>query len=609
MIRRIINKRQLFTGRNILSWKLRLFHVLIAGPYGLSCINMGRKLVRDGEIYYLCLYPVVLFESMKYMSISQEKTRLCLLAVAVSAWFAVQAVGQDTASLLDTLDMTLRESHKYIDARRAKIAGLKAELARAATDAERYRLAGCLREEYRSFDIDSALYFANEKMAAARRIGNASYISDARMNLAEMSGVYGMYKEALDYIDSVDKGVLDVYQMEYYYHVYRNIYGLMADNCSNAVIKKRYLALTDSYRDSILLVNSPGSFNYVIVKADKDNVHGRYDEAIKILKGAYSKFDNIHGKALLDYSLAMAYAGKGDTANEKRHLILSAINDIRSGIREYTSLRLLAVMLYKEGDVDRAYAYMTRCMDDAAACNSLWRIYEVQKAFPIINKVYHHKLDRQRMVIFCSLVFIILLTLFLAVAILVIKKQMCKVSAARRQAQEANVRLKELNRELSESSHIKEEYIAHYIDQCSLYIDKMDKYRKHLQKVAQKGGAKELFEEIRSKSFIDNELKDFYAQFDDSFLNLFPNFVDDFNNLLVPEQRIRLKPSEKLNTELRIFALIRLGISSSTKIANFLRYSVTTIYNYRVRLRNAAAGDREKFDDAVMMIGRCDDGD
>ena len=546
---------------------------------------------------------------MKYMSISQEKTRLCLLAVAVSAWFAVQAVGQDTATLLDTLDMTLRESHKYIDARRAKIAGLKAELARAATDAERYRLAGCLREEYRSFDIDSALYFANEKMAAARRIGNASYISDARMNLAETSGVYGMYKEALDYIDSVDKGVLDVYQMEYYYHVYRNIYGLMADNCSNAVIKKRYLALTDSYRDSILLVNSPGSFNYVIVKADKDNVHGRYDEAIKILKGAYSKFDNIHGKALLDYSLAMAYAGKGDTANEKRHLILSAINDIRSGIREYTSLRLLAVMLYKEGDVDRAYAYMTRCMDDAAACNSLWRIYEVQKAFPIINKVYHHKLDRQRMVIFCSLVFIILLTLFLAVAILVIKKQMRKVSAARRQAQEANVRLKELNRELSESSHIKEEYIAHYIDQCSLYIDKMDKYRKHLQKVAQKGGAKELFEEIRSKSFIDNELKDFYAQFDDSFLNLFPNFVDDFNNLLVPEQRIRLKPSEKLNTELRIFALIRLGISSSTKIANFLRYSVTTIYNYRVRLRNAAAGDREKFDDAVMMIGRCDDGD
>ena len=544
---------------------------------------------------------------MKYMSISHEKTRLCLLAVVASAWFAVQAVGQDTASLLDTLDLTLRESQRYINARRAKITRLKAELARADDDEVRYRLTGRLREEYRSLDIDSALYFAHEKMAAARRIGNISYMSDARMNIAEMNGVYGMYKEALDYIDRVDKSVLDVYQMEYYYHVYRNIYGLMADNSSNADMRKLYLDRTDKYRDSILLVNTPGSFNYIIVKADKDNVHGRYDEAVKALKEASSKCDNIHDNALIDYTLAMSYLGMGDMENFKRHLILSAINDIKSGIREYTSLRMLATQLYNDGDVDRAYAYMTRCMDDAVACNSLWRIYEVQKSFPIINKAYHQKLARQRKIILCSFAFIILLTLFLAVAVVMIKKQKDKVSAARRLAQEANVRLKELNWELSESSHIKEEYIAHYIDQCSLYIDKMDKYRKHLQKVAQKGGAKELFDEIRSKSFIDNELKDFYAHFDDSFLKLFPNFVDDFNSLLVPEQRIRLKPGEKLNTELRIFALIRLGISSSTKIASFLRYSVTTIYNYRVKLRNAAAGDREKFDDAVMKIGLSDD--
>ena len=548
-------------------------------------------------------------KSMKY--ITGLARALCprLSVLLLLAAVAAPSLAVGTDALLDTLDNVLRDSRRYVDARRAVISGLKAELASASADEDRYRLTSRLCEEYKSFDIDSALYYANEKMAVARRIGNSSYTNDARMNIAEMNGVYGMYKEALDYMDDVDKSVLDIYQMEYYYHVYRNIYGLMADNCSNAGLKKRYLELTDKYRDSILLVNTPGSFNYVIVKADKDNVHGRFDDAIKLLKDAYPKYDNAHGRALLDYSLAMSYSGKRDMENLKRHLILSAINDIKSGIREYTSLRMLATVLYNDGDVDRAYAYMTRCMDDAAACNSLWRIYEVQKAFPIINKAYHQKLDLQRTVIYCSLVFIILLTLFLAVAVVMIKKQMRKVSAARRQAQDANVRLKELNRELSESSHIKEEYIAHYIDQCSLYIDKMDKYRKHLQKVAQKGGAKELFDEIRSKSFIDNELKDFYAQFDDSFLNLFPNFVDDFNNLLVPEQRIRLKPGEKLNTELRIFALIRLGISSSTKIANFLRYSVTTIYNYRVRLRNAAAGDREKFDDAVMMIGRCDDGD
>lgn len=231
----------------------------------------------------------------------------------------------------------------------------------------------------------------------------------------------------------------------------------------------------------------------------------------------------------------------------------------------------------------------------------------MQKAFPIINKAYHHQLDRQRRLIVCSLIFIILLTLFLAIAIILIKKQMRKVSAATRLAQEANVRLKELNRELAESSRIKEEYIAHYIDQCSLYIDKMDKYRKHLQKVASKGKAADLYDEIRSTSFIDNELKDFYAHFDDSFLKLFPNFVEEFNNLLQPEFRTHLKPGEKLNTELRIFALVRLGINSSTKIAHFLRYSVTTIYNYRVKFRNGAIGDREKFDDEVMKIGLVED--
>lgn len=555
----------------------------------------------------LCL--VIIDKSMKYILKGSRARQWLLSVLFLFAVMPVSFAAGDTAALLDTLDNVLRNSRQYVDARRAVISKLKASLASAADDEERYRLTSRLREEYRSFDIDSALYYANEKMAVARRIGNGSYINDARMNIAEMNGVYGMYKEALDYIDRVDKSMLDVYQIEYYYHVYRNIYGLMADNCGNAGMKKHYQEQTDKYRDSILFVNTPESFNYLIVKADKDNVHGRYGDAVKALNEAYSKFGNIHDKALIDYSLAMSYAGMGDMENSRRHLVLSAINDIRSGIREYTSLRMLATQLYNDGDVDRAYAYMTRCMDDAVACNSLWRIYEVQKSFPIINKAYHQKLARQRKVIFCSLVFIILLTLFLAAAVVVIKKQKDKVSVARRLAQEANVRLKELNRELSESSHIKEEYIAHYIDQCSLYIDKMDKYRKHLQKVAQKGGAKELFDEIRSKSFIDNELKDFYAHFDDSFLKLFPNFVDDFNSLLVPEQRIRLKPGEKLNTELRIFALVRLGISSSTKIASFLRYSVTTIYNYRVKLRNAAAGDRDKFDDDVMMIGRCEDGD
>lgn len=527
-----------------------------------------------------------------------------LLLAAFTFALIFSSCGRKSSDMLDQLDRTLADSRKYVNARQVQLDSLKDALRAAATDEARYRLAGTLREMYTPFNADTALYFANEKMAIAKRIGNKSYIHDARMNVAEVIGSQGMYKEALDYMASVDKSVLDVYQIEYYYHVYRFLYGLMADNCVNAATRREYTRLTDAYRDSLLMVNPQGSFNHVIVQADKYNAMQRYDQAIKLLGDACRRFTGTHDRALIAYSLAEAYGGKGDTLREKKYLALSAASDIKSGIREYASLRKLAVMLYNEGDVDHAYAYMTRCMDDAAACNSLWRIYEVQKAFPVINKSYHMKLDRQRRLIMFSLVFIILLSLFLVVAVLLIKKQARRATAARMQVQQANARLKELNAELSESSLIKEEYIAHYIDRCSLYIEKLDNYRKHLQKVAAKGGAKELYGELRSTELIDTELQDFYTHFDDSFLKLFPTFVEDFNALLRPEARVRLKPGEKLNTELRIFALVRLGISSSTKIAHFLRYSVTTIYNYRVKLRNGAEGDRDKFDEAVMRIGR-----
>lgn len=530
--------------------------------------------------------------------------RACLWVVVFAVALAFASCSRKSSGLLDQLDRTIAESRRYVDARQAQLDSLKACMSVATTDEARYRLAGTLREMYTPFNADTALYFANEKMEIARRIGNMSYIHDARMNVAEVIGSQGMYKESLDYMGDVDKSLLDVYQIEYYYHVYRFLYGLMADNRVNAATRREYTRLTDAYRDSLLMVNPKGSFNHVIVQADKYNAMRRYDLAIKLLNEAYRRFTGTHERALVYYSLAEAYSGKGDTANEKKYLAMSAVSDIKSGIREYSSLRKLAVILYNEGDVDHAYAYMTRCMNDAAACNSLWRIYEVQKAFPVINKSYHMKLERQRRFIMFSLVSIILLSLFLVVAVLLIKKHARRATAARLQVQQANARLKELNAELSESSLIKEEYIAHYIDRCSLYIESMDNYRKHLQKIAAKGGAKELFSELRSTEIIDTELKDFYTHFDDSFLKLFPTFVEDFNSLLRPEARIRLKPGEKLNTELRIFALVRLGISSSTKIAHFLRYSVTTIYNYRVKLRNGAEGDRDKFDEAVMRIGR-----
>lgn len=217
-----------------------------------------------------------------------------------------------------------------------------------------------------------------------------------------------------------------------------------------------------------------------------------------------------------------------------------------------------------------------------------------------------------------ALISISILSLFLFVAVFYVYKQMKRVAAARREVLDANKRLKELNDELNssnaqlkdanrsiaENSYLKEEYIGRYMDQCSVYLEKMDNYRRSLGKIASAGKVEELYQHIKSTKFIEEELRDFYENFDNTFLQLFPTFVDDFNTLLTDEEQIHLKGNERMNTELRIFALIRLGITDSVKIAQFLRYSVTTIYNYRTKVRNKAKGDRELLENEVFKIGK-----
>ena len=302
-------------------------------------------------------------------------------------------------------------------------------------------------------------------------------------------------------------------------------------------------------------------------------------------------------------------------------MILSSIADMKSAVREYISLRKLAVLLYQEGDIDRAYSYLKLCMDDAVFCNARLRILEILQIFPLINDTYQQKAEKQQEQMKWALVSISLLSIFLLIAIFYVYKQMKRVAAARHEVIDANKRLKELNEELhrynlqlkeanhiiAENSYLKEEYIGRYMDQCSVYLEKMDNYRRSLGKIAATGKVDELYKNIKSSKFIEEELKEFYANFDNTFLQLFPTFVEDFNTLLAEGEQIYPKANERMSTELRIFALIRLGITDSVKIAQFLRYSVTTIYNYRTKVRNKAAGDRDQLEQEVMKIGKSRD--
>lgn len=542
---------------------------------------------------------------------------LCLCTICMCRLHAADSSRAD--SLLLKLDQAIKERPIYMEQKELKLAELKRQLHRQIPDEERFAILGTLLDEYRSFNTDSVLHMAEEREQIAIRLGNREYIDNARMNKADVLGMTGMYKEVMDLMRNIHIDRLPVDIHPYYYHIYRTVYGLMADYAVTAYEKKLYTELTDKYRDSLLLVNKDNLLIHTLIQSDQYNVRNEYDKAIRLLTDYLAlQKDYEHDVAICAYTLSESYRLKGDKEKEKEYLIVSAMADMKTAVREYISLRKLAVLLYQEGDIERAYSYVKICMEDAAACNARLRKLEILEIFPIINDAYQQKTEKQQEQMKWALVSISLLSLFLLLAIFYVYKQMKKVAAARREVIDTNKRLKELNDELhlsnaqlkeanhsiAESSYLKEEYIGRYMDQCSVYLEKMDNYRRSLGKIAATGNVEELYKNIKSSKFIEGELKEFYTNFDNTFLQLFPTFVEDFNALLADDEQISLKAGERMNTELRIFALIRLGITDSVKIAQFLRYSVTTIYNYRTKVRNKAAGDRDLLEQEVMTIGK-----
>lgn len=523
----------------------------------------------------------------------------------------------DFDSLLVVLDGTVKNYQVYSDQKEGELSRLKEQLRDAKNDDERYGIYGKLYDGYSAYKSDSALVYARRKLLIAETLNDEHRITDARLNFASMLGVVGMYKEAIDLLSRVNIDKTPDLKA-YYFHICRTVYGFMADYASSDQEKKHYEALIEAYRDSLLAVHAMNSAPHVMVKSDQLITGGKYDEALSLLMDYYPTIrENIHDKAIIAYSIALAYHGKGIRALEKRWLAQSAVFDLQSATKEYISLRNLAYLLYEDGDVDRAYLYMRRSLEDALFCNARLRTFEISRMMPIIDKAYQHQAASRQRLMMITLVSISGLTLLLLIAVFIVYRQMQKVALARQHLNEANEQLNTLNRELSQANNrlqhtnetlleanlIKEVYIGRFMDQCSVYINKMDEYRRHLHKISLKGKMEDLMQEITSTRLINEELKEFYSTFDKTFLQLFPGFIEEFAQLLNDTEDIKLKQGEILNTSLRVFALIRLGIKDSEKISFFLRYSVTTIYNCRTKFRNRARGPREEFESRVMQIG------
>ena len=502
-----------------------------------------------------------------------------------------------TFPTLEDLDKVVANQQIYTNARLRMLDSLKSDLRKADELHKKYAIEKELFAGYQSFVVDSALLYAQKKISLAHRLNDAEELSYSYLDVASMLIKGGNYKEANEVLQRLNVRNASSNLRNYYYTVNQDLYTTLQTVSLTANERKLYNEKSSLYKDSILSLKLDPSV-WVVTNRMMDK--HRYKDALQILLKEYPTL-NVDDRrmAYVAYSISDIYRLMGNREKEKQYLIVSAIADIKSAVKEYISLRRLATLLYEDGDIERSYLYMKRALEDAIYCNARLRVIEVSDIMPIINKAYEDKTQREKHVTLLALVSISVLSLMLIGLVFLLRRQMKKLSVTQRALRDKNAELYKLNDvlsktndalsesndSLSEASRIKDMYIAQFMTECSTYIDKMELYRKQLRKVATTGSKAELLDILKSPTFIEKEVDAFFATFDATFLSLFPNFVHDFNQLLLPESQVVNKKDKRLNTELRICALIRLGISDNERLAAFLRCSKATIYSYRSRTR------------------------
>lgn len=513
---------------------------------------------------------------------------------------------------LKELDDVISRQEEIESAKDSYIELIKGRYSEAMSPDEKYTILDELYNEYYNYNIDSAIFYARTKLDIAFDAAEQDLVDDAILDIADRYVMSGMYLAAHDIISEISADRLDVLLVPRYYHIWHSLYTGLEDGCDDPVQKTEYRKLKQQYREQLFSLLGKDDISRLYVMADIYVDEGRADELLDTLNAKFNEDIPIHDKAVLSYIYANISDSYGHDDDATLYFAKSAIFDLMTPVHEYKSLYELASKLYDAGDIKRAYRYISRSINDAITANALINIQSINRSLPIISRSYHTQmLHNRRQLSVLSGILGIMAVLLIGAVIVTLKEQR-KARQAGKRTSEINEELKAINRKmeeyillLKESNNIKEIYIGRYIDLCSEYIGRMERYRSMLNRTARTEGFEAVRNALKSSEFIDKELNEFYEQFDATFLQLFPDFIKDLNALLQSDKRIELKTRDGImTTELRIFALIRLGITDSVKIAEFLRRSVSTVYNYRVKMRNAALNSREDFEKQIMGIGK-----
>ena len=546
-----------------------------------------------------------------------ERTFYVLIILMLSVC-RTHAKAYDLDSAIAELDRAIKKSPEYVRQKQETIDRLTTKLTTATDSRARFRMCHELFEEYLAFSNDSALHYISQCINLARQAGSTPLVGECQAEMAFQYSNTGMYDESLYLLRQIDAAALDRTGLAAYYHAYNHLYSEMAFYTHEDTLRQQYRQMAQQYEQQ-LLANVDSTSLWALQRREMTFMdQGLIDKSLDVNNQWMQQVKRgTHPYALTTFYRYLEFRNHNDSIQMMYWLIESAVSDVRNAIMDQGSMWELANLLMAQGDIDRAYRYISFAANCATRFGTRLRSWQLSPILTAIDSKYqqYHERDKLRTRIFLAILG--LLTLFLAFTLYRIwlqhqklrqvhervHEQNVELSTVNAQLSTLNAQLSNFNAQLSTANTVKEEYVAHFMRLCSMYIDKMDAFRKRVNKMVKNHEYEDLYQLTRSQEFRDKELEDLYVSFDSAFLHLFPNFVNDFNALLRPEYRIATDEKGRLNTSLRIFALIRLGLDDSSKIAEFLNYSVNTIYNYRARIKNGALNNRDDFEQNVLAIG------
>lgn len=505
---------------------------------------------------------------------------------------------------LKTLDSELARKEIYIRHKYVRINHLKGSIERLMLQQDGSGLYSNyleLFDEYKSFKYDSAYYFLELAKNQAFVLKDEPKIAKARIREGFVLLSSGLFKEAIDTLNTVSPEPLSAASRFEYYSVKARAFFDLADYNRDQRYNMLYLKEGNLYLEKALGLVGKNTNEYWAT------------ESLKLMKqrdwkGAENAFSYwiSHFKLPREHygiatsSLGYIYSVQGNSDLAIKYLALAAIADVRHATKETVALRNLANELFKKGELDKANRYISLAMDDATFYDARHRKIEISSILPIIEKAQLNKVKAQNETLEKIVVLLTILALIIILFLFIIFRQLKERNASRKAMAESYHKLEEMNKSLSEANTIKQEYIAYFIKATSDFINKLD----HLQKsTIQKVIAKKTDDLLSAlkKYNVKQERETLFHQFDEIFLRLFPTFISEFDRLFADDQKTSVKKGELLNTELRIYALHRLGIQDAHQIADFLELSVSTVYTYKTRIRSRSLF-KECFEEKIMAI-------